>query len=136
MTLTNYLGNALLDHTFGKQTFTASTTLYVGLATAVDSSGTVTGEPASTNGYARVAITNNDVATVWSTAAAKSKNNSHSAITFPAATASWGTLTVMFISNTATTGSIYCYGNLTASITPVAGVAPVITPGNLVETWT
>jgi hypothetical protein len=138
MTITNYLGNKLLDYALGKTAFTPDSTLYAGLATLVDSSGTITGEPGTSQGYARVLIVNDDVATVWSTAAAKSKNNANSAITFPVASTSWGTLSYFFLSDGSTQGggNVYCYGTLSASITPIAGVAPAISNGNLTLTWT
>jgi len=137
MTITNYLGNKLLDYALGKTAFTPDSTLYAGLATLVDSSGTITGEPGTSKGYARVLVVNDDVATVWSTAAAKSKNNANSAITFGTASTSWGTLSYLFLSDgsSAGAGNVYCYGTLSASITPIAGIAPAVTAGNLVITW-
>ena len=137
MTITNYLGNKLLDYALGKTAFTPDSTLYAGLATLVDSSGTITGEPGTSKGYARALVVNDDVATVWSTAAGKSKNNLNSAITFSAATTDWGTLSYLFLSDgsSAGAGNVYCYGTLTASIAPIAGVAPVVSNGNLVISW-
>jgi hypothetical protein len=131
MTLTTYLVNELLDHLFGKQTFTAPDVLYAGLCTNCTIAGVITGEPAA-GAYARVALDNNDIATLWTAAANKQKINGGGAITFPTATASWGTLTVMFISDAAVAGNIWSFGNLTSAITPLAGVAPVVPTGSLV----
>lgn len=134
MTKCTYLANKILDYCFGKQAFTPPNTLYVGLCTGVALDGTITGEP-SGSGYTRKSIVNNDVTTIWSAAASKQKTNGSGAITFPAATGSWGTLTVVFISDAASGNTnTWCYGNLASSIAPVAGVAPTISAGNLVET--
>jgi hypothetical protein len=137
MTISNYLANELLDHALGKQAWTADSTLYAGLATNVDSSGTITGEPGTSQGYARVAVVNDDITTIWDHSTAKAKTTV-GAITWPTASTSWGTLTHFFLSDGSTQGSgnLYCYGTLTASIAPVAGVAPAVTAGNLTITWT
>jgi hypothetical protein len=41
---------------------------------------------------------------------------------------------VMFISDTASTGNVWAYGNLTASIAPAAGATPAIPINSLVVT--
>jgi hypothetical protein len=133
MTKCTYLANKVLDYVFGKQAFTPPDTLYAGLCTGVTDAGVITGEPSS-GGYARVAIDNNDVTTIWSAAASKQKSNGSGAIVFPAVTATWGTLTVFFISDAASGNTnTWCYGSLVSSITPGIGVAPTVAVGNLVE---
>lgn len=105
----DYLENELLDHVFGAATFTAGATLYFGLSTTTitDAGGNIT-EP-SGNGYARVAVTNN--ATNFPAASGGAKSNG-TAITFPTATGSWGTVTDMFVSDASSGGNIYCFGAL------------------------
>ena len=103
MGATYYVKNLILDYIWGKQTYTVPNTVYVGLCTACNDNGTVTGEPTiGTYGYARVAVTNNDITTTWGAAASGIKRNSNGTIQFPqVTTASWGTLTYWFISDAA-----------------------------------
>lgn len=126
MGATYYVKNLILDYIWGKQTYTVPNTVYVGLCTACNDNGTVTGEPTiGTYGYARVAVTNNDITTTWGAAAAGIKRNSNGTIQFPqVTTASWGTLTYWFISDAATAGNILWYGALDTSLVSVVGMEP------------
>lgn len=112
----NYLENALLDHVLGGGDYTRPATVYVGLWTsALDdtSDGSTAGE-VSGGAYARVALTNN--ATNWPAASGGAKSNG-TEITFPQATADWGTVTHFAILDAATLGNILYWGALTASKT-------------------
>lgn len=102
----DFLENELLDHVFGAAAYTAPATLFVGLSTTTitDAGGNIT-EP-SGNGYARVSVTNN--ATNFPAASGGAKSNG-TAITFPTATGSWGTVTDMFISDASSGGNILCH---------------------------
>lgn len=112
MAITYTSANAALDKFFGATNFTSPATLYVGLSTtAISIDGTGATEP-SGGAYARVAVTNNK--TNWATAANGSLSNL-TAITFPESTASWGTITHVFISDASTGGSIWFYDALTFS---------------------
>lgn len=108
----NFLEDEILDHIFSAATFTAGATLHVGLSTTTitDAGGNIT-EP-SGNNYSRVAVTNN--ATNWPASSGGAKANG-TAITFPQASGSWGTVTDVFISDASSGGNIYCYGALTVS---------------------
>lgn len=113
MAFSNYLEEKILKHIFGLGTFTKPSSVYVGLATATISdttTGTTVTEP-STGAYARVTVTNNT--TNWPAAAGTptTKKNGD-VITFPEATASWGTVTHFFIADAATAGNILIYGQL------------------------
>lgn len=133
MTWSTYAANLLLNAVYGKQALTIPNTFYVGICTGVTDAGVISGEP-SGSGYARVAIVNNDITTFWGTAANKQKVNANLAVQFPTATGAWGTLTVGFLSDVASgAGNVWSYGNLSASITPAAGVPPVIPIGSFVE---
>lgn len=93
--------NKVLDYLFGGTSFSNLSTMYLGLSTTtVQSDGTGATEP-STSGtaYARVAITNNK--TNWGTASAASLSNAVAA-TFTESTASWGTITYVFLAAGAT----------------------------------
>lgn len=115
---TDFLENELLDHVFGNAAYSAPATLYVGLSTSTitDAGGNIT-EPGS-GSYARVSVTNN--ATNFPAASGGAKANG-TAITFPQATASWGTVTDFFIADASSGGNILAYGALTASKTIDSG---------------
>jgi hypothetical protein len=105
----NYLENKLLDHLFGKASYT-SPTIYVGLSTADpldDGSGLA--EP-SGNGYARVQTAAAD----WNAAVNGLIDNAND-ITFPQATGSWGTITHFALFDAATGGNMLAHGALSQS---------------------
>jgi len=108
---TDYLENKMLGHLFGTA-YTVPTTVYMALSTTTptDAGGNVT-EP-SGNGYARVAIGNNS--TNWNAASGGTVTNK-TAITFPEATGSWGTVTHFVLYDAATAGNALIWGALTAS---------------------
>ncbi len=108
---TDYLENKMLGHLFGTA-YTAPTTVYMALSTTTptDAGGNVT-EP-SGNSYARVAIGNNS--TNWNAASGGTVTNK-TAITFPEATGSWGTVTHFVLYDAATAGNALIWGALTAS---------------------
>lgn len=118
--MSDYLENKLTDLVFRGQAFTAPVTLYVSLhtGTTTDAGG---GTEVSGGSYARVAITAN--LTNWSgtqsagstiassgTGGASSNNG---AITFPAPTANWGTITDFAIFDASTSGNMLIHGVLT-----------------------
>jgi hypothetical protein len=89
MSATNYLELKLLDLVFGQSAYTGSATLYFGLSTTDPTdTGTLTGEPTSTGGYTRVAVTNN----LTNFPSANPKLNG-GLITFPVSTVAWSTNT-------------------------------------------
>ena len=122
----NYLENALLDHVFGATAFTAPGTLYAALFTtspADDDSGVeVTG-----GSYARVAITNNDTNFPAASGGAKSNGN---AITFPTATADWGTVVAVGLYDAASGGNLIGWATITSQSVP-SGVTASIAAGDL-----
>lgn len=107
----DFLELELLDHVFGAAAYSAPATLYVALFTATpsDAGG---GTECSGGSYARVAVTNN--ATNFPAASGGAKANG-TAIEFPQATASWGTVTQFGIFDAATDGNLLAWGDLTAS---------------------
>jgi hypothetical protein len=64
--------------------------------------------------YARVSVTNNT--TNWPNASSGSKSNG-TAITFPTATANWGTVTAFGIFDASSAGNLLYWGTLSASKT-------------------
>ncbi len=105
MSFSNYLENKLLLHTFGASAYTAPSTLYLAIHTSnpdEDNSGT----EVSGSAYARqtVAFTvTNNLAT------------NTSAVEFPTATGSWGTLSHVGVYDALTGGNLMAYASLTTS---------------------
>jgi len=105
----NYLENEILDHIFGKGSYTPPT-IYVALSTADpldDASGL--SEP-SGGSYARKSTAAAD----WNTAASGAIDNAND-ITFAQATASWGTITHFALMDAVSGGNLLAHGQLTAS---------------------
>lgn len=106
--------NKVLDRLFGQTAFTPPTTYYFGLSTTtinIDNTGAT--EP-SGGAYARVAMVNDK--SNWSVAANGLLTNL-TAVTFAESTASWGTITYVFLSDLATGGNIWFYDVLSPART-------------------
>jgi hypothetical protein len=117
----DYLENKVMLHVFGGTAYTAPTTLYLALYTTAptDTGG---GTELSGSGYARqtVAFTvTNDTA------------SNTSAIEFPTATGSWGTIVAVGVFDQLTSGNLLAYGNLTASKTIASGDVFRVPAGDL-----
>jgi len=120
--MSNYLENALINVTLRATSYTAPTTVYVSLWTSNpndDASGTeVTG-----GSYARTAVT---------FAAPSNGVTTNSAdVTFPTATASWGTVGWIGINDALTTGNLLYHSPLDTSKTIDSGDIFKISTGNL-----
>ncbi len=76
--------------------------------TSINIDGTGATEP-SGGAYARVGLTNNK--TNWGNASNASLTNS-TAVQFTESTASWGTITTVFLSDALTSGNIWWYDTL------------------------
>jgi hypothetical protein len=123
MPFTDVLDTKVVQHAFGAVAWTADTDYYVALSTTtpVQAKGSAAPywnftEP-SGGGYARVTVANNT--TNWVAAATQPATgyevDNGVAITFPAPTASWGTVTYFGLFSAATTGTLVAYGALTTS---------------------
>jgi hypothetical protein len=128
----NYLENLSLDSILGGPAFTRPSVVYVGLLTdsntgAQRDAGDVT-EVTSAGGYTRVAVTNNPAN--WPAASAGQKSNAN-AITFPTATASWGTVQAFGIWDAASSGNLLFWGNLSASQAISTGDTPNFGAGTI-----
>lgn len=130
MSKSNYLENAILDHTFGGPDYTRPATVYVALYTAAptDAGG---GTEVTGGAYARSSVTNNS--TNFPAAVNGSKANG-TAITFPTPTASWGTVTHFGIFDAPTGGNLLRWGALTVSKTIDPGDQVTFPPGDLTMT--
>lgn len=117
----DYLENKVMLHVFGGTAYSAPSTLYLALYTTAptDTGG---GTELSGSGYARqtVAFTvTNDTA------------SNTSAIEFPTATGSWGTIVAVGVFDQLTSGNLLAYGNLTASKTIASGDVFRVPAGDL-----
>jgi hypothetical protein len=118
----DYYENKVIDHMLRNQAFTPPSTVYVGLYTAAptDAGG---GTEVSGGSYARQAVT---------LAAASNGATQNSAdITFPTATADWGTIVAAGLFDAASAGNLLAWNNLTASKTVNSGDTFKITAGSL-----
>lgn len=128
----NYLENELLDHVLRGSggAYTAPTTLYLALFTSdggleTNTTGDQTEISTSGSAYSRQSIAFND-------ASSGSASNS-ATVTFSAATANWGTVTHVGITDNATAGSgnILFHGAVTTSKTIESGDTFQVSSGNL-----
>ncbi|HUT47555.1 MAG TPA: hypothetical protein VMX36_14835 [Sedimentisphaerales bacterium] len=105
----DYWENKILDHIFGKGSYTPPT-IYVGLSAADPTDdGSGLAEP-NGNAYARVQTSASD----WNTASNGSLDNA-SDITFTQATGSWETITHFALFDAATAGNMLAHGALSQS---------------------
>ena len=121
--MSDYLENKVLDHILGTTAYTQPTTVYVGLSTASfadDNSGT----ELSGSGYARQSASFN--------AAASGTADNSAAIEFPAATASWGTVSHFGIFDALTAGNLLIHGSFTTAKAIGSGDILKISAGDLV----
>lgn len=108
MSFSNYLETKVLDHVFGGTAYTAPSTLYVALFTAVTDgeAGTVTEVSTSGTAYARQSVT-------FTTSGNTASNDA--GVEYATATASYGTVTHVGIYDASTAGNLLCYASLSSS---------------------
>lgn len=108
-----YLSNAILDHVNRVSSFSVPAGLYLALFTSNPGPGTAAGDPSGTEvsggSYARQAIAFD--------AASGATQTSNGAITFPTATAGWGTVTHWAIFDASSSGNLLWYSPLDSSQT-------------------
>ena len=109
---TNYLENAIINHVLRAIALASPATVYVGLFTAAP--GEAGGGTEVTGGsYARVAVT--------FVAPTDGATDNSADVTFPTATANWGTVTHFAIFDALTLGNMLYYGALTTARTVNSG---------------
>lgn len=106
MSFTTFLENELLDHVFGGAAYTPPATVYIGLYTSATGAGG-TGTEVTGGAYARQAMAFD--------AAVSGATDNTSAVEFPTATASWGTVTHTAVLDAASGGNMLAETALTAS---------------------
>lgn len=127
--MSDYLEVEIRKHIFRTGSFTKPTVLYIALYTAApsDAGG---GTEVTGGSYARVACNPGDAN--WSGASSTSGlTDNVSAITFPTASASWGTVTHLGILDASSGGNLLFHGALTASKTVGSGDTFSIAAGDL-----
>ena len=124
MSFTDYLEDKILDHVFGGNDYTAPSTLYVGLHTST-STDSAAGTEVSGGSYAR------QTAAFTVSGTSPTEATTGSAIEFPAATASWGTVTYAGIYDAASGGNLLAYAALTSSKTIEPGDVFRVPAGDL-----
>jgi len=120
--LSNYLENKLLDHVLRNVSYTSPTTVYVGLYTsdpADDNSGT----EVSGGSYARQILS--------VTTATDGIVTSSADVTFPQATAQWGTISHIGLLDAVTSGNLLMHTPLTTSRVIEVGDVLKIATGSL-----
>jgi hypothetical protein len=110
--ISDYLENALVNHIFRNTDFTRPANIYAALFTAApsDSGG---GTEVSGGSYARVAIATG-ASSAWDAASGGATANT-SVVTFPTATADWGTVTHVGFFDASTAGNLLFHGALASS---------------------
>jgi hypothetical protein len=122
--MSNYLENALLNATLNATTYTAPATVYVSLWTS-DPTDAGSGTEVSGGSYARTAVS-------FATASGTSGNVLNDAdVTFPTATASWGTVGWIGINDASSGGNLLYHTALDTSKTIDSGDIFKISTGNL-----
>ena len=123
--MSNYLENALINGTIRGTSYTAPTTVYVGLYTS-DPTDANTGTEVTGGSYARQSAT--------FAAPSNGASASNADITFPQATASWGTVGWIGILDAVSSGNLLYHTALDASKTIETGDIFKIASGNLTVT--
>ena len=123
----NYLENALINAVLRNTSYTSPTTVYVALFTS-DPTDAGSGTEVSGGSYARQTITFGTAATSGSI------SNTSPAVTFPTASASWGTITHIGLFDNSTGGNLLYHGPVTTSKTISSGDTFSISVGNLTVT--
>ncbi len=120
--MSNFLENALINATLRNTTYTSVATVYVSLWTS-DPTDAGSGTEVSGGSYARTAVTFGAPSNGASTNSAD--------VTFPTATASWGTVGWIGINDAATSGNLLYHTALDTAKAIDSGDIFKISTGNL-----
>lgn len=119
---TDYLENKIIDHVLRATAFASPATVYLALFTAApsDAGG---GTEVSGGGYARQAVT--------FVAPTNGATDNSEAVTFPAATANWGTISHWAIFDAASAGNMLIWGAWTTAKAINSGDTAKVNVGDL-----
>ena len=123
--MSNYLENALVNATLRNTSYTSPATVYVALYTT-DPTDADTGTEVSGNGYARQSVT--------FSAPSNGATSNSSAVEFPQATGSWGTVAYIGLRDASSSGNLLYHTALDASKTIATGDVFRIAIGSLTVT--
>ena len=121
----DYLENKILNHVLRNTSYTSPTTVYVGLFTT-DPTDAGSGTEVSGGSYARQVLS--------VTTASGGIVTSSGDVTFPQATANWGTVSHIGILDALSSGNLLMHTPLTTSKTIESGDILKISSGNLTVT--
>lgn len=107
--LSNYLENKIIDHVLRATAYTTPGTLIYVALYQTDPTDADAGAEVSGGNYARQQVT------AWDDPGATRATQNTNAITFPTASASWGTVGYIGIRDAAAAGNLLFYGQLTTS---------------------
>jgi hypothetical protein len=124
--ITDYLEKELLDHVCNA-TWNVPTTVFLGLFTADPTDTGVAGTEVSGGAYSRTTIT--FVTAVTRNVTQKGK------VTFPQATADWGTVTHYGIHDAVSAGNMLAHGSLNTSKSVVNGNTPSVATSEVVISY-
>jgi len=122
MSFSNYLETEILDHVFAGAAYTAPSTKYLALFTAVadGEAGSVT--EVTGGGYARQTV-------AFTTSGNTTSNNA--AVEYPTATANYGTVTHVGVYDASTSGNLMAYAALSSNKTIETGDVFRVPSGDL-----
>jgi hypothetical protein len=136
--MTNYLEEEILNHLFrGETIFGTASTMFIALHDGdPGEAGTANELSTDTGAYARATVNTHSTNTIWSdpTAGTQGETDNTSDITFPTATAAWGTVSHVSVWNTASAGNtsnVFLKGSLTADKSVASGDTFKFTSGDL-----
>jgi hypothetical protein len=121
----NYLEDALINATLRNTAYTSPTTVYVSLYTS-DPTDADTGTEVSGGSYARTSVTFD--------APSNGVTQNSADVTFPTATASWGTVSHIGVHDASTSGNLLFHTPLDTAKTIDSGDIFKIETGNLTVT--
>jgi hypothetical protein len=122
MSFSNFLETEILDHVFAGAAYTAPSTKYLALFTAVADGETGSVTEVSGGGYARQSV-------AFTTSGNTTSNNA--AVEFPTATGNYGTVTHVGVYDASTSGNLMAYAALSSNKTIETGDVFCVPSGDL-----
>lgn len=120
MNISTYLGQKFGDFILSNVSYTPPTTLYFALLTST-ASASGGGTEVTGGSYARVAVTSNTANFPGAGATYPVNKANGTAITFPTATASWGTVGFWAVYDASSAGNLLFFGSLNSPVTIASG---------------
>lgn len=122
---TNYAENKIIDAMLRAQALGAPATAYIALFTSDPTETGTAGTEVTGGSYARVAVTaslanwagTQNAASTTASSGTGGTTSNNAAITFPAPTANWGSVTHWALMDASTAGNAWIYGALTTAKT-------------------